>query len=118
MENNMSQAAQIIMSLIPIVGIAFASLLIFFALLWRHHENKLKISKGTYVPTKFDLRAFSLMSGLSLVGVGIVLTVMFLILNGFSWSLIGGLTPLAVGLAMLIFYKINPDFSDKKADED
>ena len=118
MENNMSHAAQVIMSLIPIVGIAFASLLIFFALLWKHHENKQRISKGTYVPTKFDLRAFSLMSGLCLVGVGLVLTVMFLILTGLSWPLIGGLIPLVVGLAMLIFYKMNPDFSDKKDDED
>ena len=104
----LTPAAQIIIAIIPVAGITFATILIFFALLWRHHETKLRILKGCYSPSHFNLRAFSLLAGLCLIGTGLVLTTMFLLLTGKSWGLLGGLLPLAIGLALTIFAKIAP----------
>ncbi|HAK68066.1 MAG TPA: hypothetical protein DEO40_07140 [Treponema sp.] len=118
MQNPISPAAEIIVSLVPIVSIVLASVLLFFVLLWRHHENKQRILKGTYEPMKFNLRAFTLLTGLCLTGVGIVLSTLFFLLNGVDWTLLGGAIPLFVGFAFLLFYKINPDFKDKDGHED
>ncbi|MCH5291701.1 MAG: hypothetical protein J1D88_08125 [Treponema sp.] len=113
----MTPAAQVIISLIPIVGIAFGSILVFFALLWRHHENKLRILKGTYSHVHFNSKMFSLLTGLLLEGVGLVLTVMFILLEGVSWNILGGLLPLVSGMMFLIFYKVNPGIKTESGDE-
>ncbi len=107
MNQIVSPAAQVIVSIIPIVGICFAASIIFFALLWKHHENVMLIQKDLYNPPKIDLRNFSLLLGLCLVGVGIVLSLMFLLLKHLSWGLLGGLIPLAVGLMLLLFHRIS-----------
>lgn len=101
-----SPAAQVIISIIPIVGITFSAIIIFFALLWHHHEVKMLISKGLYNPPKFNLRIFSLMSGLCLVGVGLVLTVVLFIVNKMSLSVLGGLIPFVLGIMLLVFYNL------------
>lgn len=99
-------AAQVITSIIPIVGIVFAAIVIFFALLWKHNEIKMRISKNTYTPMNFDWKIFSLLSGLCLVGVGIVLSLVFFLVSGFSYELLGGLIPLSLGIMLLIFNKL------------
>lgn len=113
-----SAAAQVIISLIPIVGIGIAGILVFFWLLWHHRETKLRIKAGSYTPHRFNLKAFSLLTGLLLVGVGLILTVMFSILEGRSWDVLGGLIPFIIGAMLIVFYKINPDFKKEPADED
>ena len=110
MNEALTPAAQVILSIVPIVGIAFAAIIVFFALLWRHREIKARIRTEQYIPPVYDWQAFSLLIGLCLCGVGLVLTVMFILLNGFTWTLLGGLIPLVLGLAVLIFYKLNPSF--------
>ncbi len=110
METHFSAAAQVLISLIPIVGIVFAGTVIFFALLWHHRENSLKIRQGQSTPREYNLKASSLFIGLCLIAVGLVLTVMFALLQGLSYILLGGLIPLAIGIVCIIFYKINPDF--------
>ena len=107
MNQIVSPAAQVIVSIIPIVGICFAASIIFFALLWKHHENVMLIQKDSYKPPRIDLRNFSLLLGLCLVGVGIVLSLMFLLLKHLSWGLLGGLLPLAVGVMLLLFHRIS-----------
>ncbi len=109
-----SQSAQVIIALIPIVGIAIGGVVLFFYLLWAHHETKLRIRTGTYHAPEFDLKTFSLLTGLLLTGIGIILTLLFALIDGFSYALLGGLLPLVVGVCLLIFYKINPNFHDKK----
>ena len=47
MEKEISNVAEVIISIVPIVGITFAAIIVFFALLWRHKENKLKIGMFT-----------------------------------------------------------------------
>lgn len=99
-------AAQVILALIPIVGITFSALVIFFALLWKHTEIKLRISKNTYNPPVFNWKLFSLFAGLCLVGVGFSISLLFLIISGISFGLLGGVIPLVLGIMFLIFYKL------------
>lgn len=109
-QEQISTTAQIIISIVPIVGIAMGAIVIFFYLLWRHHEIKLQIKTGTFVPKSFNFKAFSLLSGLLLTGVGFILTLVFAIVVHFSYEILGGLIPMVIGICFLIFYKIYPEF--------
>lgn len=108
-----SIAAQVIISIVPIVGITFGAVILFFYILWRHHETKLQIKTGTFVPKNFNSAAFSLLTGLLLTGIGITLSLVFAIIDGFSYSILGGLIPFVCGICLLAFYKIFPDFHKK-----
>ena len=108
MEKEISQVAQVIISIVPIVGITFAAIIVFFALLWKHRENKLKIMNGTFKEINFNLEIFSLFTGLCLLGVGVVITGIFLLLKPNSFVILGGLVPFSLGITLLIFYKIFP----------
>ncbi len=120
MQTEVSAAAQVIISLIPIVGISFAAILIFFFMLWHHREVKLRILKGEsqYEPTKIDPKTLTLLIGLCLSGTGAVLSIMSFLLDGLSWSALGGLLPLVLGLMLLLFYKTNPEFNDSNGNEE
>ena len=108
-----STAAQIIISIVPIVGIAIGGVVLFFFILWRHHERKLQRKTGTFVPSKINYKAFSLLAGLLLTGTGIMLSLVFAVLDGFTYSMLGGLIPAVIGICLLVFYKIYPDFHKK-----
>lgn len=99
-------AAQVIISVIPIVGIVMGSVVVFFYLLWSHKEKKLMIERGLYEPVRIDLDAFCLLAGLLLGLVGAVLSVLFALMDGAAYSLLGGLIPLALGAGLLAFYRI------------
>ncbi|HOK02554.1 MAG TPA: hypothetical protein PKX79_03830 [Spirochaetota bacterium] len=101
-----STAAQIIVSIIPIVGIVMGSLIIFFYLLWNYKLKVEMIKKGIYNKTNFDIDTFSLLSGLLIFFVGLMLVLFFLIKDGFSYSVLSGLIPSAVGLSLLLFFII------------
>ncbi|MCQ2598215.1 MAG: hypothetical protein MJ181_10260 [Treponema sp.] len=102
-------AAQVIIALVPIVGIGFSALVIFFALLWKHTEIKLRISKNTYNPPVFNWKLFALFSGLCLIGTGISISVVFILISGLTYGLLGGIIPLVLGIMLLIFYKLISD---------
>jgi hypothetical protein len=102
----MSSAAQVIISLIPIVGIVMGSTVIFFYLLWNHRKRTLLIKAGLYTKPDFNLFSFSLLSGLLLSTVGIALTVLLSIIEGASYGLLGGIIPLAMGAGLLVYYAI------------
>ncbi len=106
MDTSLTPAAQVIIAIIPIVGIVFGATIVFFAILWRHHEIKQRIKNNSYTPVKFNWRAFTLLFGLCLIGVGLVLTAMFALLEGKTWAMLGGLIPLAIGIMLIIFYKL------------
>ena len=108
-----STAAQIIISIVPIVGIAIGGVVLFFFILWRHHEIKLQIKTGTFVPSKINYKAVSLLAGLLLTGTGVMLSIVFAVLDGFTYSMLGGLIPAVIGICLLVFYKIYPDFHKK-----
>ena len=106
MEQINSSAAQIIISVIPIVGIVMGSVVIFFYLLWNHRRRTLLIKAGHYNRPEFDILSFSLLAGLLLTTVGAVLTVFLAIVVGADYGLLGGLIPLSIGAGLLIYYGI------------
>ena len=106
MERLSSAAAQVIISIIPIVGIVMGSVVIFFYLLWHHRRKTLLIKAGQYNRPEFNLRPFSLLSGLLLSSVGIALTVLLSIIEGASYALLGGIIPLSMGIGLLTYYII------------
>ncbi|HOX17723.1 MAG TPA: hypothetical protein PKW82_04635 [Spirochaetales bacterium] len=99
-----SAASQVLVSIIPIVGIVMGSVVIFFWMLWSHREKVAMIEKGLYRPASLDLVILSLFAGILLSSVGAVLTVMLSLLDGFGYGLLGGVIPLAVGIGLVVFY--------------
>jgi hypothetical protein len=106
MEQISSSAAQVIIAVIPIVGIVIGSAVVFFYLLWNHKRKTLLIEAGQYRKPEFDLISFSLLTGLLLSSVGISLTVFLAIVQGLGYGLLGGLIPLSMGAGLLIYYGI------------
>jgi uncharacterized membrane protein len=104
MEQFSSSAAQVIIAVIPIVGIVIGSAVIFFYLLWNHRRKVLLIKAGHYEKPDFDLLSFSLLAGLLLSSVGIALTVFLAIVQGANHALLGGIIPLAIGIGLLVYY--------------
>jgi len=99
-----SSAAQVIIAIIPIVGIVMGSIVVFFYLLWNHRRRSLLIKAGQYARPEFNLLTFSLLSGLLLSTVGVALTILLAIIERASYSLLGGIIPLAMGAGLLAFY--------------
>jgi len=106
MEHMSSSAAQVVVSVIPIVGIVMGSVVVFFYLLWNHKRRILLIKAGQYKRPDFDLLSFSLLAGLLLGTVGLALTVFLAIALGVNFGLLGGIIPLAVGIGLLVYYGI------------
>ncbi|MDR2741150.1 MAG: hypothetical protein LBB98_03230 [Treponema sp.] len=104
MEQPPSTAVQVIISLIPIVGIVMGAVVVFFYLLWNHRQKMLLIKTGNYSRPDFDLLSFSLLTGLLLTSVGISLTVFLVIVQGFNYVLLGGIIPLSIGVGLLIYF--------------
>ncbi len=101
-----SSAAQVIISIIPIVGIVIGGQVVFFYLLWRHKQITILVKEDLYKPARFDVLLFSLLTGMLLTALGAVLTLFFALLDGVSYVVLGGLIPLALGIGLLIFYKV------------
>ena len=101
-----SNAAQIIIALIPIVGIVMGSVVVFFYLLWDHRRKMFLIKTEKWKESVFDLLTFSLLGGLLLGAVGLCLTVFLAIVGGSSYGLLGGIIPLSSGIALLAFFSI------------
>ena len=101
-----SNAAQIIIAVIPIVGIVMGSIVIFFYLLWNHRRRTLLIKAGHYDRPAFNLLSFSLLAGLLLGTVGGTLTVFLAMVAGANYGLLGGIIPLSIGTGLLIYYGI------------
>ncbi len=97
-------AAQVILAVIPIVGIVMGAVVIFFYLLWRHRQIVRQIERGIYTRPVFDLYLFSVLAGFLLTGSGLVLSLLFLVIEGISYTLLGGLIPFALGISLLAFY--------------
>ena len=102
-----SAAAQIIVSIIPIVGIVMGCLVILFYLLWDYKYKVFLVEKGLRKDKPFDFISFCLLSGLILLTLGICLVVVFLVIDGFSYSVLGGMIPASIGISMLLFVKIS-----------
>lgn len=116
MDNAPSIAAQIILTIVPIVGIIFGCTILFFYLYYGHQAKMLMIEKGTYQRPieKFDLESFSLFFGLLSFFIGIGMSVFFLLKEGISYGLLGGLLPLAVGAGLIAFFIVRVKMNKKR----
>ena len=101
-----SIAAQILITIIPIVGIVMGSVVAFFYLLWHHKRTVIQIQSGNYERPDFDLLSFCLLAGILLASVGSTLTVFLALLEGFDYGLLGGALPLAIGVGLLAYYGV------------
>ncbi|MBN2159065.1 MAG: hypothetical protein JW807_06695 [Spirochaetes bacterium] len=101
-----STAAQVLVTVIPIVGIVTGGVVLFFFLYWNYKQRLLIIEKGAYRKSEFDYSTFSLFSGLVLTSIGACLVVFFVILEGFTYPVLSGLIPLSLGVSLLIFFGI------------
>lgn len=99
-----SAAAQVIVTVIPIVGIVLGSIVAFFYLLWNHKQRMSMIERGMQPARQFDIETFSLLAGLLNLFIGIVLFVFFLVKEGVDYSLLGGLVPLSIGISLIVFF--------------
>jgi hypothetical protein len=99
-------ATQVIIAVIPIVGIVMGSVVVFFYLLWNHRRRILLIKAGQYQRPDFDLLSFSLLAGLLLFFVGLALTIFLVIALGVNFGLLGGIIPLSIGFGLLVYYGI------------
>ncbi len=99
-------AAQVIVAIIPIVGIVIGGVVIFFYLLWRNAQISLLIKTEKYEPMQFNVKLFFLLTGILLIGIGFILTIFFIILDGFNYALLGGIIPLVVGICLIVFDKL------------
>jgi hypothetical protein len=106
MDSIRSNAAQVVIAIIPIVGIVMGSVVVFFYLLWNHRRKMLLIKAGQYTRDDFDLLSFSLLAGLLLGAVGLSLTIFLAIAKVVNYVLLGGIIPLAVGVGLLTYYGI------------
>lgn len=105
MSGDVVPSAQIIISIFPIVGIVMASVLLFFYLLWRHKQIMLQIKSNSYIKTKYNILGFCLLAGIILTVLGIILTVFFILIKEFNYSLLLGLIPFSLGISFSIYYK-------------
>ncbi len=103
---NLIPAAQVIVSIIPIVGIVIGGVVIFFYLFWRNSQISLLIKSNKYEPLQFKISLFALLTGILLTGIGLILAVFFSIIDGFSYRLLGGAIPFIVGVCLIVFYKV------------
>jgi hypothetical protein len=101
-----SVAAQIIITIIPIVGIIMGCLVIFSYIFYNHKQKMLMIEKGTLKKIKFDLDTFSLFTGMLLFTLGLCLTIFFRIKEGISYGLLSGIIPLSCGVSLMCYYSI------------
>jgi uncharacterized membrane protein len=104
MDGAISNAARVLLAIVPIVGIVMGSVLVFFWMFWAHREKELLIKNNLYEKPQFDFLSFSLLAGLLLAIVGVTLTVFLAFTLGKGYGLLGGLIPLVTGTALLIYY--------------
>ncbi|MFC1239971.1 hypothetical protein ACFGOO_11215 [Treponema vincentii] len=107
-------AVQIIIAVIPIVGIVMGSVLVFFYFLWRHKQIMLQIKTNTYIRPVFNVRLFCLLLGIMLTVIGSVLFCLFYFIAGAGYILLGGLIPLALGISLTLFYTITQRSRNKE----
>ena len=107
-------AVQIIIAVIPIVGIVMGSVLVFFYFLWRHRQIMLQIKTNTYVRPAVNIHLFCLLLGIMLTVIGCVLFGLFYLIAGVGYILLGGLIPLALGISLTLFYAVTHHSRDNE----
>jgi type IV secretory pathway TrbD component len=107
MVDNGSTAAEIILSLVPLLGVVFGCVLLFFFLLWQYRIRRELIRTGQHQPMFVtNIRMLSLLIGLLGIAAGLPMTLLFVLIEGVTYVLLGGLLPFFAGIGFLIFYAL------------
>jgi hypothetical protein len=109
-----AEAAQIIITIIPIVGIVAACVVLFLYILLQHRQAVRMIEKGTFQRRSINLYDFCLLSGIVLLALGATLSIFFVVMEGFTYSLLGGLIPLAIGGGFITFIALGGGAGNKR----
>ncbi len=117
MQSVPSEAAQIIVTIIPIVGIVVGATVILFYLLWNYKQKVMMIDKGIYKKSELDIESLSLFSGLILFGIGLSLFLFFYIKESFGYSILSGLVPLSIGASLIVFFALSRNLDKDKNDK-
>ena len=103
-----SEAAQIIISVVPLLGVILGATLLFFFFFWNYTLKKVLIRAGQYQYQSLkNVRIFTLLIGIISVSVGLPMTILFAGVEGMSYSLLGGLIPSFVGIGLIVFYIVS-----------
>ena len=103
-----SEAAQVIISVVPLLGVILGATLLFFFFLWNYKLKKELIRAGQYQYQSLKtVRMFTLLIGIISFAVGLPMTVLFAAVEGISYSLLGGLIPSFVGIGLIVFYVVS-----------
>ncbi len=98
-------ATDIILSIVPMVGIVFGAAILFFFLLWNYRLKKELIRTQQYHYTSVKtLRMLTLLIGFVSTLVGLPMTLLFYLVEGVSYVMLGGLIPVFAGIGLLSFY--------------
>ncbi|MBI3394724.1 MAG: hypothetical protein HY042_02705 [Spirochaetia bacterium] len=101
-------AAEIILTIIPLVAIVLGSVLLFFFLLWQYRLKGELIRTNQFVYTSWkNIRILSLLAGCISTLVGVPITVLFLVVEGVNYHALGGIIPLFAGIGLLLFYGLS-----------
>lgn len=108
-----SSAPEILLSLVPLVGIVFGCVLLFFFLLWQYRIRRELIRSGQHTPMFVaNIRMLSLLVGLLGIAVGLPMSLLFVAIEGVDYVLLGGLLPLFAGIGCIVFYALTRRVAD------
>lgn len=96
--------AQIILSLVPLLGTILGLTLFFFFFLWQYKTKKELIRSGQYQSRERNYRELALLGGFICIGAGLPLTILFLAIEGVTYASLGGIIPLTIGVMLIIYY--------------
>ena len=101
--NTSSQAAQVVIAVIPIAGIMKGGAVALLYLIYAHKQKMLMIEKGVFRKTRIDLRGIVFFSGFPLSATGLGLTIFFAIKEGINYGMLSGIIPLFIGISFIIY---------------
>ncbi len=96
-------SAQVLIALIPLIGVVVFGVLAFFFMLWDHQKQMLLIEKGERArPRNFNEKL--LLLGIVSFFIGTGLSIFFMLQSGLSDSLLGGIIPVMTGMGIIVYY--------------
>lgn len=105
---SLSNAPQVLISIVPILGVVMGTTLLFFFLLWKYRINRELVQTGQYQPSFWNnLRTLTLLIGSLSFSIGLPLSILFFAVDGVSYTALGGLIPLFTGIGFIMFYVIS-----------
>ena len=109
-----SPSAQVLFSLVPLLGVILGVTLIFFYLFWRYRIMKQLIAAGQHrYSTIRQIRVFCLLLGSISTLVGLPMTFLFYAISGITYQMLGGIIPLFAGVGLLLFVFLSHKYSDQ-----